>query len=142
MVSGGVFFLWCDIDEPPELFIWIDRMHHLVVELRAAGARLTSAEILLIPSEAACAPGGPSGLGQRLAAGEHPPDLARCGHGRDGVWHRLLVTVLADVDDGVLWKAEVSAEVVDTLHPSFTGIIYQSTLINVCRQKGGNPIME
>lgn len=106
--------------------------------------QLTSAEVLLIHGEAACAPGEPSGLGQHLAAGEHPPDLARCGHGRDGVWHRLLVTVLADVDDGVLRKAEVSAKVVDTLHPSFTGIIYQSTLINVCKQRkgGGNPIME
>lgn len=128
------------MDEPPGLFVWIDRMQHLVVELRAAGARLTSAEVLLIHGEAACAPGGPSGLGQRIAAGEHPPDLARCGHGRDGVW--LLVTVRGDDDNGALWKAKVSAKVVDTLHPSFTRIIYQSTLINVCGQKGGNPIME
>lgn len=101
-------------------------MHHLVAELRAAGAQFTSAEVLLVHGEAARAPDVPAGLRHRIAAGEHPSDLARpdAGPRGDRVRHRRLVAVLADVDNGVLWKAEVSAEVVDTLHPPFAGIIY------------------
>lgn len=101
-------------------------MHHLVAELRAAGAQLTSAEVLLVHGEAAGAPDVPGGLRHRLAAGEHPSDGVRpdAGPRGDRVRRGRLVAVLADVDDGVLWKAEVSAEVVETLHPPFTGIIY------------------
>lgn len=96
-----------------------------MVELRAAGAQLTFAEVLIVHSEAARAPNVPAGLRQtRLAAGEHPSDRPNVGPRGDRVRHRRLVAILADVDDGVLWKAEVSAKVVDTLHPPFTGIIY------------------
>lgn len=98
---------------------------HVRVELRGAGARLTSAEVLLVHSEAACAPDGPGRLKQRLAAGDHPLYGV---HRRDGV---LLVVVSVEKDVGALWKAEVSAKVVDTLHSPFTGIIYQRTLIYI-----------
>lgn len=99
-------------------------MHHLVAELRAASAQLTSAEVLIVHGEAVRAPDVPAGLRHRLAAGEHPGDRPDVGPRRDRVRHRRLVAILVNVDDGVLWKAEVSAEVVDTLHPPFTGIVY------------------
>lgn len=100
-------------------------MHHLVAELRAAGARLTSAEVLLVHGEATRAPDGPADMRHCIAA-EHPPDPARgnAGHRRSRVRHRLRVALLVDVDDSALWKAEVSAEIVDAIHPPFTGIIY------------------
>lgn len=92
------------------------------VELRGAGAHLTSAEVLLVDSEAACAPDGPGGLKQRLAAGDHS---------RDGIHRRDGVVVPVEKDIGILWKAEVSTKVVDALHPPFTGVIYQCALINI-----------
>lgn len=104
------------------------------VELRGAGAQLTSAEVLLVDSEAACAPDGPGGLKQRLTAGDHPRNGV---HRRHGVLHVLLVVVPVEKDIGILWKAKVSAKVVDTLHSPFTGIIYQRTLINIWDKMGG-----
>lgn len=101
--------------------------------LNCKGLELTSAEVLLVHSEAACAPDGPGGLKQCLAAGDHPWDGV---HRRDGVLHLLLVVVPVEKDVGVLWKAEVSAKVVDTLHSPFTGIIYQRTLINIWGRMG------
>lgn len=93
-------------------------------ERKGAGAQLTSAEVLLVRGEAARAPDGPGG---------HPRDLAGRdgGHRGEGVRPRLLVAVLGVVDVGGLGKAEVSAKVVDTLHPPFAGVVYQSTLIDV-----------
>lgn len=98
------------------------------VGLRGAGAHLTSAEVLLVDSEATCAPDGPGGLKQRLAAGDHSRDGI---HRRDGVLHFLLVVVPVEKDIGILWKTEVSTKVVDALHPPFTGVIYQCALINI-----------
>lgn len=99
-------------------------MHHLVAELRAAGAQLTSAEVLLVHGEAVCALDVPAGLRHRLTAGEHPSDLARPDAGPREDRVRRLLAVRVEDDDGALWKAEVSAKVVDTLHPPFTGIVY------------------
>ena len=106
------------------------------VEFRRAEAQLTSAEVLLVHTEAACAPDGPGGLKQGLAAGDHPRDGV---HRRDRIWHLLSVVVPVEKDVGVLWKAEVSAKVVDTLHSPFTGIIYQRTLINIWGNMGKSP---
>lgn len=111
-------------------FTWINGIPHVGggVEVRGAAAQLTSAEVLLVHAEAARAPDGPGGLEHCLAAGDHSRDDV---HGRDGVLHLLLVVVPVEKDVGVLWKAEVSAKVVDTLHSPFTGIFYQRTLVNI-----------
>lgn len=60
-------------------------MHHLVAELRAAGAQLTSAEVLIVHGEAARTPDVPAGLRHRLAAGKHPSDRTDVGPRGDRV---------------------------------------------------------
>lgn len=114
-----------------QMLLWVLTFLCAIDESSAGftGAQLTSAEVLLVHREAARAPDGSGGL----ASGEHLCDLARWdgGHWRDGVLPCLLVTFLVHVDDGVLREAEVSAKVVDTLHPPFAGVFKQHTLINV-----------
>lgn len=129
-MHSGAFFSEVRSSVP---FIWINGIPHVWwggggVEERGAAARLTSAEVLLVRGEAARAPDGPGGLEHCLPAGDHSRDGV---HRRDGVLHLLLVVVPVEKDVGVLWKAEVSAKVVDTLHSPFTGIFYQRTLINI-----------
>ena len=88
---------------------------------------LTSAEVLLICSETWCTMAGPGGLMDSLAAGNHRCVLRlACWHSRDrgdGVRQRHLLALFTDIDDGALGEAEVSTKVVDTLHPSFAGIM-------------------
>lgn len=94
---------------------------------RLGRAHLTSAEVLFICSEPCCAADGLGGVRDPGVAWKHAwvLRLARWDSGdrRDGIRQRYLLVVLADVDYGALGEAEVSAKVVDALHPSFTGII-------------------
>lgn len=108
----------------------------------------TSAEVLLIGREAcstAPGPGHPRVAWIRLRLLVEL-DAQGPGGGRDGrdggdggdggdvgsVGRRIqLLAVLADVDDGAPWEAEVSAKVVDALHPSFAGVLAQGALIDV-----------
>lgn len=109
----------------------------------------TSAEVLLIgrePCSTAPGPGHPRVAWIHLsllvelvaqAAGGRRDD--RDGReGREGrgdvrsVGRRIqLLAVLADVDDGAPGKAEVSAKVVDALHPSLAGVLPQGALVDV-----------
>lgn len=87
-------------------------------------ADITFAEVLLICSMSWWAPNAlrrtPRGL--RLVWWDSRDRI---------VWQRHLLTVLTNIDDGALWKAEVSTKVVDTLHPSFACVVIQGTFINV-----------
>lgn len=99
------------------------------------GADLTSAEVLLICGEPGATVNGARDLRDPPAArGDPLLRLARWegGDGGRGVRRRKLLALLGDVDDGAFREAEVAAEVVDALHPSFAGVLHQGTLIDVC----------
>lgn len=79
---------------------------------------LTFALVLFIYSESSCTA---DGLSAPMDPRENPWLLRLVWWNR--VWWGGLISLLADVDDGALREAEVSTKVVDTLHPSFAGII-------------------
>lgn len=74
--------------------------------------------VLFIYSESSCTA---DGLSAPMDPRENPWLLRLVWWNR--VWWGGLISLLADVDDGALREAEVSTKVVDTLHPSFAGII-------------------
>lgn len=108
---------------------------------------LTSAKVLLVgrePCSAAAGPGHPRvawihlrllvELVAQAGDGRGHGDGGNTRDGRDvrGVGGRVqLLALLADVDDGASGEAEVSAKVVDALHPSLAGILPQGALVDV-----------
>lgn len=54
------------------------------------------------------------------------------GDSRDSrVDQQRLLALVTDIDESILGEAEVSAKVVDALHPSLAGILSQGTLVDV-----------
>lgn len=114
----------------------------------------TSAEVLLVdrePCSTAPRPGHPrvAWIHLRLLVALNAGGRRDGGDGRDGrsrrdgrsgwdgrdfrnVWGGVqLLAVRADVDDGAPGEAEVSAKVVDALHPSFAGVLPEGALVDV-----------
>jgi len=91
-------------------------------------AEPTSAEVLLIGSETQCTANGLAGLWAPVHAWKHLCELRLAwlddwGLGYRIRQRRLLSLLFGNIDDSALGQTEVATKVVDTLHPSFTGII-------------------